>query len=478
MISRLLKYIFNEHREECYRCINIGKAEFKGYSSQYAFMQLQEEIRYLNSQYDSLLNEYDRLNSRLNELTDQNVRLSQHCDDLYYDLSEKIKSGDKDSVANLLKLYTEQGRQFDSTQCLIKTQFPNAYVHLSAFSKVGNAGDNLLVPALRDSVQKVSNCPVTWCHKSVRDVLDAESVEMINATQGLVIGGGGLFLKDTNKNDISGWQWPCSLNELDKIQVPMYMLGVGYNRFRGQEDFEPYFREHINEIVRRFSFIGLRNHGSVNAIRSYLSEDLRGKVCYHPCATTVLSKIYHLPKRSGDKVIALNCAFDRSAFRYGGHKEEKLRAIAKVLKQYEGTYTIKYYAHMGSDKEMLSILDSVGLKYKLVELDRGLTVDEFLSVYCEPTLVLAMRGHAQMIPFGCGTPVLSIITHDKLQWFLEDIDHMEWGVEIQDDGFEDKLNSTMGYMLSHLNQIKAEIQTAQDTLWEITQKNIKNIFKL
>ncbi len=32
-------------------------------------------------------------------------------------------------------------------------------------------------------------------------------------------------------------------------------------------------------------------------------------------------------------------------------------------------------------------------------------------------------------------------------------------------------------MLSHIKQIKAEMQAAQDRLWEITQTNIKRIFE-
>lgn len=470
MIKCILKRLLKEHREECYRCLSIGKMKFKMYSSKYAFRQLQEDISRLDQRYDDL-------NSQHRQLVSQYVHLQDCYENLRQNIPELINRSHKRQTDWLSKIQKEQDRQSAEVQCLIKAQLPNAYTHLSDFSKVGNAGDNLLVPALRDSIQKISGHPMVWCHKSVRNALDAETVELINATRGLVIGGGGLFLRDTNRNDISGWQWPCSLNELDKIQVPMYMLGVGYNRFRGQEEFEPYFKAHINEIVRRFSFVGLRNHGSVRAIRQYVSDGLKGKVCYHPCATTVLSKIYQLPDRREEKVIALNCAFDRSGMRYGAHKEERLCAIAKILKQYEESYTIKYYVHMSSDKEMLPFLDAADLKYEVVELDQGLTVDGFLKAYCAPTLVLAMRGHAQMIPFGCGTPVLSIISHDKLKWFLEDIGHLEWGVEIQDKQFEQNLSSIMGYMLSHIKQIKAEMQAAQDRLWEITQTNIKRIFE-
>lgn len=294
-----------------------------------------------------------------------------------------------------------------------------------------------------------------------------------------MVGGGGLFLRDTNANEISGWQWPCSLNELDKIKVPMYMFGVGYNRFRGQDDFEPYFKENINEIVRKFEFIGLRNNGSVRAIQQYLDDDLKRKVQFHPCATTVLSKMYRMPHVNVDKpFIAVNCAFDRSNLRYGERKHEILSSIANALKIHSDTYKIKYYAHMQPDKEILPYFDEVGLEYEVVELDKGLSTDDFLKVYNEPTLVLAMRGHAQLIPFGCGTPALSIISHDKLQWFLEDINHPEWGVDVREEKFEKILVEKMQEMLANQELIKEEIEKAKDILWDVTQNNIRNHFKI
>ena len=49
-----------------------------------------------------------------------------------------------------------------------------------------------------------------------------------------------------------------------------------------------------------------------------------------------------------------------------------------------------------------------------------------------------MRGHSQMIPFGLRKNILSIVSHDKLKWFLEDIDHPEWGVDVRENDFKNK----------------------------------------
>ena len=80
-----------------------------------------------------------------------------------------------------------------------------------------------------------------------------------------------------------------------------------------------------------------------------------------------------------------------------------------------------------------------------------------------------------MIPFGCKTPVVSIISHDKLAWFLEDIEHPEWGVDVRDPELEQKLLEKSLYMLEHRAEICAQIEEAQDKLWAIMQENLKSI---
>ena len=87
----------------------------------------------------------------------------------------------------------------------------------------------------------------------------------------------------------------------------------------------------------------------------------------------------------------------------------------------------------------LEYLDELQVAYERIELTREMDEEEFLNYYVQPELMIAMRGHAQMIPFGCKTPVISLISHDKLKWFLEDIEHPEWGIEVLDNEFEEKL---------------------------------------
>lgn len=79
-----------------------------------------------------------------------------------------------------------------------------------------NAGDTVLSWCVRRFLQFSS-----WNIKNVTQKVDNKLLDEINASDMLIIGGGGLFLPDTNANSISGWQWAVSSDQIEKIKVPI-----------------------------------------------------------------------------------------------------------------------------------------------------------------------------------------------------------------------------------------------------------------
>ncbi len=346
--------------------------------------------------------------------------------------------------------------------------------HVAAFT-YKNAGDVLLPVVLRDLFNQY--LPVKrWSGVPVYKTVDSSISRRINRRDVLVIGGGGLFLKDTNANDISGWQWPCSIDQINAINKPMIMFAVGYNRFRGQDDFEPYFTDNLNAFVERASFVGIRNNGSINKLRGYLrTEELKDKLTFQPCMTTLISKIYphYCDYQKKEDFIAVNCAFDRGNFR--SLSEDKCRDIASVVYELSKITKIKYYSHKITDCRILKYFDELGFDYELVELNN---IEQIVREYSKPRLVVGMRGHAQMIPFGCHTPILSIVSHDKMQWFLDDIHHPEWGVDILDAEFKSVLLSKAIDSYNNYEQRQVDIIHEQSLLLSITESNMDKIRKV
>lgn len=427
----------------------------------------------------------DKLKQTLETLEDIAVKADEKQDvellkTIFYQIMPEFDKIDETcrNVANVICNMNPENvnSNLNDQRLLLESLFPNNMVHIAA-DTTANAGDYILVRSLKRLVEHEVNQNVYWSNVDVRATVTESFIEACNRSQGVIIGGGGFFLKDTNPNDISGWQWPCSLEDMDKIEVPIYVLGVGYNRFRGQEEFAPCFTESINKLVEKSTFFGLRNYGSIRAVRNYLRDDLKDKVVYHPCATTVLSKLYELPERKSVQhpFIALNCAFDRAQMRYGDKMDTVMIQIAHVCKKLSENYKIKCYIHCPPDELVCPYLEQENVSFEKVYLNKEMTENEYLRYFTEPELVLAIRGHAQMIPFGCKTPTVSMISHDKLAWFLEDIGHPEWGVEVLDNDFEEKLLHISEYMLENREQICNEIEDAQEHLWNVMTENLKSI---
>ena len=89
-----------------------------------------------------------------------------------------------------------------------------------------------------------------------------------------------------------------------------------------------------------------------------------------------------------------------------------------------------------------------------------------------------MRGHAQMIPFGLRRPILSIISHDKMKYFLEDIKQLDWGVEINSLDLEKKFEKYLQYLEHKPSELHKQIEIAQQKVWEETKNNFKKLKRL
>lgn len=396
-------------------------------------------------------------------------------------------------IANSLKhrvkkiLYPGAARESKSREA--QTILPNPggchrLAHVASLQSLGgNAGDILLPAVLRDLFLRQSG-GIDWISFHAHYAVTNEVIRKINTSQGLIIGGGGLFLRDTNKNNVSGWQWPCSVERLRAIKVPICIFAVGYNRFRGQAEFDNFFVDNLKELAAKSVFVGLRNSGSIKAIRSYLPVELRQKVRFQPCMTTLISKLYpdllkSIEKSSDEEpFISLNCAFDRSELRFGARKGEVLKKIANGVLQLmqKMGLGLKYYAHYSADFEMINILKELVPRFEVCDLSQ-LSPPEIIAAYQAPALALGMRGHAQMIPFGCRTPILSLVSHDKLQWFLDDIGQSNWSVDLRTENIAASILDKGSEILNSRSAVLNIIEIEQKKLWDISQVNIQDFFE-
>ncbi len=288
---------------------------------------------------------------------------------------------------------------------------------------IGTAFDNLFKKEFPDSQITFMNC---------RKKFSKNDVEVINQHDILVVSGGGLFLYDTFENNESDWQWGISEELLGQISIPIIVYAVGYNKFRGQRDFNSRFDSTIKLLVEKSLFFSLRNSGSCNVIKKHLPEYLHKKIKLNFCPTMLLNEKYKLKHQTTNSV-GFVLAGDRLSNRH-----ENITKFSNEIKKFAN-----YLSKIGKKIILINHQNDTWLQNQIQFDD---TIDLFQAdsrkiyeTYSNVDTVVCDRGHAQMIPFSLGCKILTPISHNKLKWFLDDIQLNEFGVEENDSELGDKL---------------------------------------
>ncbi|HLU98405.1 MAG TPA: polysaccharide pyruvyl transferase family protein [Thermobifida alba] len=340
----------------------------------------------------------------------------------------------------------------------------------------GNAGDKVLPEAVR-LVFDSDTSAARWHPVHVHRLFDASALREVNARRGVVVGGGGLFIPDTSPNGNSRWQWNVPDAVLRQITVPLVVFAVGYNAFEGQGYSYRRFTESLRLLADRSVFFGLRNHGSIERVRALLPGDLAERVVYQPCPTTVARHLvadWREPAERAETVL-LNCAYDRSGLRFGYDYGNFLDQMARAVTALRGRAEVRYAAHIADDEKFVfDLRREHGITLPVVPM-YDMTTTEVRETYTDCRLVIGMRGHAGMIPFGCGTPILSLVSHPKLAYFLDDVGRPEWGVSVHDRRLGAVLVERASALLDDHRAAVDDVAKCQQRLWTITQNNLERL---
>ncbi|MEU9447515.1 glycosyltransferase [Streptomyces sp. NPDC048277] len=343
----------------------------------------------------------------------------------------------------------------------------------------GNAGDKLLPETVRlgfgpDTTSR------RWHSVHAHRYFDRAALERVNARRGLVIGGGGLFIPDTMPNGNSAWQWNVPDEHLRAIDVPIMIYAVGFNAFDGQSYRAQRFNQSLRLLVEKSSFFGLRNHGSIAKVRGMLPPELQDKVVFQPCPTTVMRQLvagWTDPSYREDTVM-LNAAYDRAGLRFGHDYGHFLAEMAKAVRKIGEHTEVKCVAHSLDDEKIaFDLRREHGISLPVIPM-YDFSNDEIRETYAKTRLVIGMRGHAGMIPFGVGTPIISLISHPKMAYFLNDIERPEWGVSVHEKDLGDILTERAIGILDNHSRTVADVHDRQEQLWKVTEDNRATIKKI
>lgn len=333
---------------------------------------------------------------------------------------------------------------------------------------IGSAGEHTLVCSVRQVFERLHG-PIRWSEYNLRARTSLTDILTVNLhTSGVIVGGGGLFIIDTNPNKYSGWQWKCPRHYLRLFQKPVILYAIGYNRFRGHPEFGETFVKHVSLCIDKAILVGLRDRGSIGAIRNLLDEERGSKLSLQPCSTLFYMTEKQLEREPMTLAVAL--ALDRETLRFDDYKRLSIERISKALVRLERAgWRIFITRHHPLDKaweqDIMSRLDQP----QLVDLTTC-TAEEIARYYQRISMVVGMRGHSQLIPFGQGCRVVSLVSQEKIWWFLDDVGMPELGIEVLDEELEEKLVCLVDEVRGR-SDWKERVNKSRLHLWEITLAN-------
>ncbi len=201
---------------------------------------------------------------------------------------------------------------------------------------------------------------------------------------------------------------------------------------------------------------------------------------YQPCPTTVAR---HLDPRLAEPAVRedtvlLNCAYDRAGLRFGHDYGHFLAEMAAAIRAMSAAADVRYAAHMPADERFVDDLRREHGLTLPVEPLYLLSNDAIRDLYRRARLVIGMRGHAGMIPFGCGTPIISLVSHPKLAYFLADIDRPDWGVSVHERALGARLAERALAVLADHPAAVADVHDRQRALWSVTRDNLARLREL
>lgn len=309
-------------------------------------------------------------------------------------------------------------------------------LHIYAVNGKANSGDFFLGPATKWQFENVIEEAIAWTNFDVRKRVDENDINFFNSFDYLVLGGGGLFLPDTNSNQISCWQWPIKKELIEKIKTEIYVMSVGWNLFYGQkvcmpnrendlcvQERENIFSENVETLIRKSASFTMRHNGDCEELKKFVAKDLHAKIEFDFCPVLKYVQQKHYPSFMGEKIYhTFEIKDDRSNRRY---RQKSRSQFYNELLQYihlliaEGE-KIAVMSHDGSGS-FYNFL--VANKIPVTLLNNTVANENsIINNYAKVKKLYCTAGHSQMTAHALGLDYYSLICHDKLKYFLQDME--------------------------------------------------------
>ena len=299
-----------------------------------------------------------------------------------------------------------------------------------------NYGDMTIQFAMQEKLISQSHEPLNFIPIDLK-IGHAISMDDVNYMNDfghmLIVGGGGMIMRGDGFATESDWQFNISKECLRAIKIPIVIYGIGLNIFPYDNDGElnRFAIDHLLHTMDLATLVSVRNVGTKKFLRS-LGVTKEITVIPDP-AMFVSSCNVKLPVGDYEYLIGINWAGDRTLQRYKNIDEkeeiEKIADVCAKLLKLKGGGKVVWIPHVSKydlfptshfkailGKDFLNIVDCFPNMYP----EQYFHVPQLAGIYDKMDIVLAMRGHGNIISFGQGTRCIAYGDHQKVKFFSEE----------------------------------------------------------
>ena len=306
-------------------------------------------------------------------------------------------------------------------------------LHISAHN-ASNAGDIFLNESVHKLFDKTLG-GIEWATFDIQKLCTEKDIGFFNKYDAIIVGGGGhIAISSFYTKEETGWSLGLTNEVLQQLKPKLINYAIGYNLFGGQVMNNDVFTCNMSNVIDRSDFFSLRHKGDIGKLKNVVGDkDIKFNFC-----SSMVSHPF-IPNDNG--AIAFQFAWDAVEKRFGStvKADEFIRNMGDIAEHFTNKGAKLYLvSHTNRDEPVNADIfrgwEARGINCERVSLV-GADVEKTADFYYGINTVFAMRGHSQMIPLGLGCKVVSLISHDKIKFLLEDLDIENTGVEVNDKDF-------------------------------------------
>ncbi len=314
---------------------------------------------------------------------------------------------------------------------------------------------------------------------------DALIKQMNEEADLLLIGAGGMIFNRPQDESQSGWAFNISIGDLKKIETPMVVYGIGFNKFQYDPNKWPdSMGQHLGTLQKRAKIFSVRNEGSRARLLDEFGLSVEDTEIIPDPGMRLFDRHIDIPGLNGNRpLIGINWAGDRPEERFPEPWEENRTFFVSELRKSlikmveEKNAQVIFIPHL-QDVDV-SFWDELNVGFPEGSIINSYEVLKHLyppagellynhipfmtNLYRQCDLMLGMRGHSCIFSFGAGTRFMPLGSHNKVMYFAEDV-----GVPLYPIRMMNPKEHNSDYMYNNINDCLADKDW--DTNYEKLQK--------